>query len=76
MEQAKRIHTAPIKLHGAQLADYAIQRVDQFFELEERTSEEDKLRYGLQYGVEHGFLTEEDAIACERAFLETRDTQG
>lgn len=55
-------------------ANEAVSHIDEFFALEERTSEEDKLRYGLRYGVEHGILTEDEAIECERAYLQCRDT--
>lgn len=54
-------------------AEEGIELIDLYFALEERTSEEDKLRYGLKYGVEHGILTETEADLCLKAFLETRD---
>lgn len=62
----------PKRLHGAELADYSIRQIDTFFETESRLSEEEKLLEGLQWGIEHNFITEIEADECLRAFKETR----
>lgn len=49
-------------------AEAGIKLIDDFFALEERTAEEDKLRYGLEYGVAHGILTQDEMDECLRAY--------
>lgn len=73
MEVSENHHTQPIKGHRRH--DHALEGmkiIDDFYAMEERTSEEDRLRYGLQYGVSHGILTQEEADMCEKAYLEAR----
>lgn len=49
-------------------ADEGIRVIDEFFALEAQLSEEDKLVYGLKYGVEHGILTQDEMDACLQAY--------
>lgn len=53
-------------MSGAKRADFAIRRIDEFFETEARLTEEDRIRAGAQWGVEHGFLTADEALEVER----------
>jgi hypothetical protein len=68
MELSRNQFTAPMELHGARLADYAVARIDEFFDLDASTTEAEKLHEGLVWGVEHGMMTEEEAQACEQAY--------
>jgi hypothetical protein len=61
-------------MSGPHRTDEITERIDTFFDTESRLTEEDKLRYGLKSGVEHGILTQDDADECERAFLATRNS--
>ena len=49
--------------------------IDTFFAEEQKLTEEDRLRYGLAHGVEHGYLSSVEADECMRAFLSTRYEQ-
>lgn len=56
-------HTMPFHNRRAK-DDEMIRRIDQ------RLSEETSLHDGLVWGVEHGFLSADEAEACEKAFHE------
>lgn len=72
MEASQNIYTAPMRdgkrLHGGALADFAIERIDTFFETERLVSEEDRYRGGLEWAKEHGWITDEQALFLERDY--------
>lgn len=53
-------------------AEEGIHIIEEYFEFEERQTEEEKLQEGLKYGVEHGILTTDEASQCYQAFLRNR----
>lgn len=50
--------------------DDIVERIDFFFKMDEQMSAEDKLRDGLIWAVEHGFMTAEESDDCLRAYKE------
>lgn len=66
MQASHNQYTEP--MYGRRRADFAVQRIDDFFEQEAQLSAEDRYREGLQYGVDHGFMTAEEALEAERLF--------
>jgi hypothetical protein len=49
-----------------------IRIVDEYFDTEAHKTEEEKLREGLVYGMEHGILTADDASECWQYYLRTK----
>lgn len=63
----------PTRLHGANLADYAVSRIDEGLEAVERMTVE----HSLGHAVLRGLMTAKDAYDClqayERAFKQEPD---
>lgn len=70
MEGSANQYTQPMRdgkrLHGGELADFAIHQIDTFFAAEALVTEEDKYRAGLGWALEHGWITDEQALFLER----------
>lgn len=63
-------YAEPSRLHGAKLADYAVERVEEFFRTEESLSEYERLVAGLEMGVARGILTSDEAELCLASYLQ------
>lgn len=73
MERSRNIVTAPMKLHGSDLADYAVGKIDEGL----LDAESITIEHALGSAVMNGLMTAEDAYDCllayEKAFLKTLD---
>lgn len=49
-------------------AEIAIKLIDDYFKADAELSEESKLHDGLVSAVDKGWMTQEEAEACERAY--------
>lgn len=64
IESSPNQNTVPM---GHQPEDI-IERIDLFFKTDAEMSAEDKLKDGLDWAVEHGYMTPEDCTECLRAY--------
>lgn len=54
----------------------ATKAIAEYFAWEQETSEEEKLREGLAYGVEHGIITVDEEQMCMSYFMRTHPHPG
>lgn len=69
MVSGERMHTAPMRLHGKKLADYAIERIDMGLELATSVGVEQS----LGRAVLNGMMTAEEAYDRLEAYDEAFD---
>lgn len=67
MEASENMRTQPMPNRRVK-DDAMIAKIDSFFETERQMSDEDRVSEGLQWGVEHGFVTEDERDAYLRAY--------
>lgn len=69
MHQSEHLNTAPMKLHGAALSDYAIEQIDQGIDEATHITVEQSLGHAVLKGT----MTAQEAYEClgayERTFL-------
>lgn len=71
MEGSPNQYTAPMKLHGADLADYAVEQIDIGLEEAQHITRFD-IETSIGHAVMHGIMTAEEGLealeAYDRAF--------
>lgn len=50
-----------------------IRIIDEFFDLDSKMSEEDKLHQGLSWAVEHGWMSQSEADNCMLDYVNSRN---
>lgn len=68
MHQSEHMNTAPMKLHGAALSDYAIERIDEGLEAVEKMTIEHSLGHACMKGLMDAQMVYDCLGAYERAF--------